>query len=468
MRIYIVLLFSIILSISLSAQTDSAAVISFKDFSELVKKYHPLAAQARLMPEIGQATILSARGNFDPKLFTNLDQKYFDDKKYFSLLDAGLKVPTWYGIELKTGYEQNQGVFLDPENNNPSQGLAYAGISIPLGQGLFIDQRRATLKQAKIFANASIAEQQLMLNELFFNAGKSYWDWFYAYNNQLIYENALQIAQQRFDAVKQSARLGDRPFVDTLEAGIQLQERKISLQQAELDFKNKSLQLSTFLWFENNIPLELSSTATPVAAGEISITENEILKFILKLDSLEQTHPALKISQFKISDLEVEKRWKSEKLKPVLNVNYNALSVPVNSDFISNYSINNYKWGLSFMMPILLRKERGDLKLTKLKLAEAEFDLKSKNLELLNKAKASLNEHTTSRQQINLYTQTVKDYQGLLSAEKRMFDSGESSLFLINARELSTINARVKLIDFITKNRKALLSVEYSFGELGL
>ncbi len=119
-------------------------------------------------------------------------------------------------------------------------------------------------------------------------------------------------------------------------------------------------------------------------------------------------------------------------------------------------------------MPLLLRKERGDLQLTKLKLRDAEFELQNKNLELINKARASLNEHTVSNQQIKLYANTVKDYNSLLLAEKRMFDGGESSLFMINAREMSAINARLKLIELITKNRKALLAVEYAFGELGL
>ncbi len=206
----------------------------------------------------------------------------------------------------------------------------------------------------------------------------------------------------------------------------------------------------------------------PVEFDSRTINENETASFAIRVDSIRESHPAIAISKFKISRLEIERKWKAEKLKPTLNINYNAISVPVKSDVFSNYSINNYKWGLTFYMPLLLRKERGDLQLTKLKLRDAEFELQNKNLELINKARASLNEHTVSNQQIKLYANTVKDYNSLLLAEKRMFDGGESSLFMINAREMSAINARLKLIELITKNRKALLAVEYAFGELGL
>jgi len=80
----------------------------------------------------------------------------------------------------------------------------------------------------------------------------------------------------------------------------------------------------------------------------------------------------------------------------------------------------------------------------------------------------SINEQNVSREQVKLYTGTVRDYESLLSAEKRMFDSGESSLFMINMREMSAVNAQVKLIELITKNRKNLLQVAYTFGEAGI
>jgi len=44
------------------------------------------------------------------------------------------------------------------------------------------------------------------------------------------------------------------------------------------------------------------------------------------------------------------------------------------------------------------------------------------------------------------------------------FFNGESSLFLINARELKTIETKQKLIELKSKNRKALVSLKWSAG----
>jgi hypothetical protein len=63
------------------------------------------------------------------------------------------KNPTWYGIEIKAGFDQNEGYYLNPENTVPNAGLTSLGISVPLGQGLFINQRMADLRKAKMQCN---------------------------------------------------------------------------------------------------------------------------------------------------------------------------------------------------------------------------------------------------------------------------------------------------------------------------
>jgi hypothetical protein len=86
---------------------------------------------------------------------------------------------------------------------------------------------------------------------------------------------------------------------------------------------------------------------------------------------------------------------------------------------------------------------------------------------LLNKATASINDFNVSIGQMQLYTNTVKDYEALLEAERTVFEGGESSLFMINAREMSYINAKLKLIDLTAKNQTAMLMVFYALGMLG-
>jgi hypothetical protein len=59
-----------------------------------------------------------------------------------------LKKPVWIGPDIKIGYEKNTGQFVSDDSETPNDGLLYTGISLPIGRGILIDERRAALKQA--------------------------------------------------------------------------------------------------------------------------------------------------------------------------------------------------------------------------------------------------------------------------------------------------------------------------------
>ncbi len=448
------------------AQQNAEKVLTLEAYLDIVQAHHPVAKRADIELLKGAATVMQARGAFDPKAFADMSQKYFKDKEYYSLINGGVKIPTWFGIELKTAFEQNGGLFLNPENNTSGGGLWYAGASISLGAGLFIDKRRAELRRAQLYEEMTQLERQLILNDLLYEAASVYWEWFKAYNTLAVYENALQLATVRFDATKRGAVLGDRPPIDTLEAGIQVQNRRLRYQQAQLDFVNSTALLSVYLWVDGIVPLEVEAGTVPLGVDGLSVLEVEG-DLYAKLDSLVNAHPSLQQYQYKLDQLAISRRLKQEQLKPQLDLNYNAIAQPINGDPFAAYSVNNYKWGFSFNMPVFLRKERGALRLADLKIQEATLDFTLKNASISYKIISSFNDWQTTFDQVNLYTQTVEDYRQLLAGERRLFDIGESSLFMVNSRELGYINAQVKLVELLTKNQKAQLATRFAMGLLG-
>ena len=60
----------------------------------------------------------------------------------------------------------------------------------------------------------------------------------------------------------------------------------------------------------------------------------------------------------------------------------------------------------------------------------------------------------------------VINYETLLNAEKRNFETGESSLFLINAREMSLIDAQIKQIEVNAKFAKAWAGFNWSCAKI--
>lgn len=444
---------------------QESTVLSFEKFINIVKEHHPLMVVANNKIREGIANQTLARGGFDPTLYGNLDQKYFDDKQYFSTLYSGLKIPTWYGITLDAGYEQNRGVFLNTENNVPDQGLWFAGISVPLGKGLVIDKRRTDLRQADVYLKSTQAERNNMVNELILRASSTYWDWFSSYHNYQIYQEAVSNAAFRLQAIRQSAALGDRALVDTLEASIQLQDRQINLLEANMNLLNNQALLEVFLWSDGRTPLELNDNTVPESKNDI-LVRNIDPTFENQINSIVENHPIANIYQFKIEKMTLTRKLKAENLKPEINLKYNPLAENQNNNPFSNYSINNYKWGASFYYPIFIRKERGDLQKYKIYEENAQLDFTNKLQELTYKVNVELVNLENTSSQIAIYNNNVDAYKKLLDSELKLFQNGESSLFMINSREIKYIESQVKWITSISKNQNADVKLKYALGTL--
>ncbi|MEN8836317.1 MAG: TolC family protein, partial [Polaribacter sp.] len=156
-------------------------------------------------------------------------------------------------------------------------------------------------------------------------------------------------------------------------------------------------------------------------------------------------HPKIKSLNYKISSLKVNKRLKTNNLLPELDAQYNFLTQTPRQQ--NSFNIENYKAGIRFTLPIFLRKERGDLKLAKAKLMDAEFENEATKVTIRNKVNAVQQELESYYIQNDYIIDIVKDYSTLLKAEERKFFLGESSLFLVNSREAKLIESELKAIE---------------------
>jgi len=427
-----------------SAQ-DSTSVISLSEYLGYVKSFHPIVKQANLIINESEAKLMKARGAFDPKLEVDYDRKKFKKTEYFDRLNAAFKIPTWFGVELKGNFEENTGDFLNPQAFVPEDGLYSAGVSVPVARGLLTNKRMAMLRQSKLYIKQAQAERQLLVNNILYDATVTYFNWLKTYNEKQVYEDFLKNAEMRFNGIKKSFEVGDKPAIDTLEARITLNNRKLNLEKSRIKFVKSSLELSNYLWLSNNKPIEVQQGMIPDinTFNSIDLTLNTSNLDIESFDI--ETHPKLQSLNYKYRSLNIEKRLKLNNLLPQIDLQYNFLSqVP---EVARSFSTSAYKSGVNISFPLFLRKERGDLKLAKIKLQNTKFDIQNTRVSLKNKIDA-INQELDSYVLQNDYTNTiVNDYSKMLSAEERKFFLGESSLFLVNSRESKLIDAKLKAID---------------------
>lgn len=457
-RRLLLLLFSGFAFLSQAQQT-----LSLEEYLAIVKKYHPVARQAALDVEIAKANVTSARGGFDPVFTNEIARKEFGGLLYYDDQLTEVKVPTWYGVDFVTGIESLTGARTSTPDTKGNS--SYFGFSVPVGKGLLMDKRRSDLQQAKIFTQLSVQEQRSVLNDLLYDAAKAYWTWWQQHQTQVLFQQAIKNAAQRFRLVKTGYELGDRPAIDTIEALAQLQGFQLREAEITLGLANTQLDATVFLWTEAGEAYTLPVSVLPQQPAGLATD-------LLQPDALMQQvslHPELQQYKFKLEALGIEKRLKFQSLLPSVYVKYNQLnkSHDVTKSFSTPWLQNDYRYGLAVSIPLRLSEGRGEYRKAKLKIEQTLLQQASKQVSLQSKLQQSYNEWKGLRQQIALQQSALQSFAALQRGEEVKLLNGESSLFLVNAREQKTLETQQKLIELQSKEGKAVASTLWAAGILG-
>ena len=451
---YIILIAALLFVQVSFSQSSTKGILQVDEYFELVKENHPVAQQAELVASRARFAVMGARGAFDPKLVSNFANKQFEDKRYYDTWNTYLHLPTQFNIDLKVGLERNNGVFLNPENTVPTEGLYYAGLSVPLGQGLLANTRNIALKKSKIEGMSFENQAKIVLNNLLLDANNTYWIWYEAYQKQLLAESTYQLITLRYEGIRQAVINGDIAGIDSTETLIQVQQWSNNLNKTTLEYGNSGLLLQNFIWSDSLILDALPVTEIPL---------NELLSLEQYLD-VAASHPDLESIRLKNSTLALDRRLSSDQLKPKLDVNYNVLLSEQNSFEDQVFLENNYKAGFDFSFPLLLRKERAKLRMVDVKQQENELKLNYKQREVYNKVRQYFNKCLTLVKMLEQQEEIQRNYQLMLDAEQTKFENGESSIFYINTRENKLLAAAMKLIELKADYGKALGQLEWAAG----
>lgn len=441
--------------------SQSSQNISYNEFLFLVKQGNPLALKAENNIEYARTQMKAANGNYDPQLNTFVEKKQFNSLEYFTYGAAELKQQLYTSQYLKMGYQYGQGIYLNPEFSAPMEGLPYVGIEASLLQGLLFDKSRAEVMKARYYSDYYNAEQKIQMNDLLFVASNTYLDALFAKKINSMYAYFLTLANQRLKGISELAVIGERAVIDTVEAAIFLQGRLLDQQATEIEMVKRMNEI-----------LVLNSTIEKPSAVNLNIIDSLDQVYLLSIKSIEQlllaesrTNPLISQYLAKQKVLETETRLKREMIKPILDVSYNFLS---NSNSPINQTINmsNYKWSATFSFPIFLRKSRNDYKMAALVAQNNEYETVNKQNELKFKRNSIFEAIKITAKQIVNAERATGYNKMLVEAEKLKFMNGESSLFILNARENKWLETEIKLAEYKLKYIKAFIELVYIDGSL--
>ena len=450
-----------------STQSLPDSVLTEQGFITIVRSYHPVAKQAELLVQKAQADLRASRGAFDPAFYISSSQKTFDGKNYYTYTNPELKIPTWYGIELKAGLENNKGSLLNSESTTGK--TSYAGVQVPLAKNLLIDKRRAALQQARQAVSLSRAERLNLYNDLLFDAYAAYWSWVKEYQVYQLVTKSIELNEARYALIVKSYQQGDRRTIDTTLALSQLQNLQLQQLDALMRFRSAGFELSNYMWLPNQQPYTLPESIVPDSAFNAVTIDNYQLEPVTNYITVAMAqHPKLQSFTYKLNMLEIERQLKFQSLLPTLDVSANVLNkgydVVKSADW--NYLQQNNKFGVTFGMPLLLRQGRGDYTAAKIKIQETGLSRSQVQLQIENKVKDYYTETLLLKKQVAAATAKYKNDVQVFTAFEKLFRMGEAELFLVNQFENTAIASLQKLTELKTKFFKSVIALQWAGGQL--
>jgi outer membrane protein TolC len=439
-------------------QIEDTLLFNESAFLKQAKDFAPALLNSGLEVDIQNQEFLAAKGAFEPKLGGTYDLKNFDSKTYYNKLSSGLKVTTPIGIKVDGGFKNNSGVFLNPESNVPVQGLAYAGIEVPLGAGMFTDKERTNIKQQRLGNDAAGLVNTLAINDYLLEAGEVYWDWYGSIMMLQVSQEAVALATNRLNFVKSKNKIGESADIDTLEAFINYQNRQALNLSTIVKWEKNKNYVQNYIWLPERNPEDMKP--------EVDMAYTAVFPDSLVEQDYVTTHPLVQLLNTDSLVNRASLALAREYFKPQVDVAFKLQETPSNfGDF--NYSpAQNHYVGVNLYMPLLLRKERAKAKQLKFK-EEIISNKKTEVLTKINNAQRTYYANTADlKTTVDIWSQATVNYRKLLSAEQTKFTLGESSLFVVNSRELKWITAREKYIKSYIEYRKSILRYYHALGML--
>ncbi|MEQ8470958.1 MAG: TolC family protein [Marinoscillum sp.] len=469
MKSRVLFLLGCLFSIHLHGQfAEDSLALSLDDVFALARENHPIIRQAALQDDMAAAEIKSAKGQFDPKIQSTYNLKNYKGTEYYNKLYNSLKIPVWFPIDPKVEVYRNSGDYLNRESyvsSSEDYWQVAAGVSLPVGKGLFIDERRSLVKQANLYSNLAEAEKTKLINKTLLTISKSYWDWVLAHRKFQLTTASLTLSQEIFERVKMDYEYGEASVIDTVQAQITFISRQADYEQTSLDLTQARLLLSTHLWNPNNVPLELPDGAKPALSesSTIIVPTDTTLQTLVNWAST--NHPEIQKLNTKQQQLEIQQRWNRESLKPELNLSYSLINAPFSPDgFETPQWQDNYKLGMDFSIPIFLRKERGNIQKTRVYQEQTAYTLIQTQLEIAAEIKSTYATLKTNEKLASQYEQMANSYNRLLEAEVFNLENGESDLFKLNVQQDKYIQAQMKAIEGKVKYEKMKYQLPHDAG----
>jgi outer membrane protein TolC len=261
---------------------------------------------------------------------------------------------------------------------------------------------------------------------------------------------------------------GEVPAIDTVEALLEVQRRVVQEAEARQALYAATLAVTTHLWDERGAPVDLAPGAVPTDAG--LAPEPLDSAAVPRLVALaERQHPDLRKAAGRIGQAAARRRYVGQQVIPFVEGELSALADGAARGLSTPFDTReDFKAGATVRTPLLFLKERGRLNLASQQLEQQRLEAVRLRRDIAVAVRTAVNDLVTAERLIAVQRAAVEQSRLLRDGEQRRFDSGESTLFLVNARERAVLEEELKLVALRARYVAARAELAVVVGEPGM
>ncbi|MEM9897968.1 MAG: TolC family protein [Pseudomonadota bacterium] len=357
------------------------------------------------------------------------------------------------GAKVFGSYRVSDGLFPTYENieNTNTLGEGKIGVIFSLLRDKNIDPRRFQELDTSLALRQADLDVLLTKVGVQYNALTAYWRWVAAGQQLSVFESLLQIARNRQSGLKEQVDQGARAAIFLTENLQNITRRQRLVTEAERDFEIAANELSFYYRDTLGQPLIPTRRQLPTLdlmepldvsmdlGGGITEDNGDLVMAALA------ARPELAILRTALDRARAKVQLSENELKPRLDLN-----AEVSRDFGEineggpSFDSTDTIVGFRFSVPFQRREAKG-----RLARARADFDAVEQarrrtqdriELEVRN----ILINLTTSARIATIAGQETSQAETMERAERERFASGASDFFLVNVREETTADARIR------------------------
>jgi outer membrane protein TolC len=234
---------------------------------------------------------------------------------------------------------------------------------------------------------------------------------------------------------------GEAAPLDTVEALLEVVRREVQLTEASQSRLASRLMVESYLWDARGLPDSLPTNAIPVARIEHPAGTDTAAVGAIVTASL-RTHPDLRRVDARIDQATALRRLASQQRMPYLATEISALGDGGGIDVTPG---DDGKVGLTFRSPLLYLRERGRENAAALRVEQGMIDEERLIRDITVLVRTAAGEVEAVVRSVGLQRTVIAQASALVRGEQLRFDAGESTLFLVNARERALLEEEVRL-----------------------